>query len=178
MLDDRGLALLTLSWDKNWDSHSLVNGYPSFYPRISLVAPSPDRQTYWHGRLSFEVSDCWLFGRGVHLFFFICHLYHAYMYNRFFHCHWKKQSKTKQTTPKQNGNMNTNNNKDQAITNEIQYLVRQSNSDLSFYSTTIYDKKFDWNKILQNISPDIIYHSNAQMKRKGQEIRIGFMGPK
>ena len=38
----QGLALLTLSWDKNWDSHSLVNGYPSFYPaRISLVAPSP-----------------------------------------------------------------------------------------------------------------------------------------
>ena len=36
-----GLALLTLSWDKNWDSHSLVNGYPSFYPRIALVAPSP-----------------------------------------------------------------------------------------------------------------------------------------
>ena len=37
----QGLALLTLSWDKNWDSHSLVNGYPSFYPRIALVAPSP-----------------------------------------------------------------------------------------------------------------------------------------
>ena len=40
-----GLALLTLSWDKNWDSHSphsLVNGYPSCYPRIALVAPSPD----------------------------------------------------------------------------------------------------------------------------------------
>ena len=37
-----GLALQTLSWDKNWDSHSLVNGYPSFYPRIALVAPSPD----------------------------------------------------------------------------------------------------------------------------------------
>ena len=36
-----GLALLTLSWDKNWDSHSLVNGYPRFYPRIALVAPSP-----------------------------------------------------------------------------------------------------------------------------------------
>ena len=36
-----GLALLTLSWDKNWDSHSLVNGYPSFYPRKALVAPSP-----------------------------------------------------------------------------------------------------------------------------------------
>ena len=37
-----GLALLTLSWDKNWDSHSLVNGYPSFYPRITFVAPSPE----------------------------------------------------------------------------------------------------------------------------------------
>ena len=37
-----GLALLTLSWDKNWDSHSLVNGYPSFYPTIALVAPSPE----------------------------------------------------------------------------------------------------------------------------------------
>ena len=36
-----GFALLTLSWDKNWDSHSLVNGYLSFYPRIALVAPSP-----------------------------------------------------------------------------------------------------------------------------------------
>ena len=38
-----GLVLLTLSWDKNWDSHSLVNGYPSFYPRVTLVAPSPGR---------------------------------------------------------------------------------------------------------------------------------------
>ena len=36
-----GLALLTLSWDENWDSHSLVNGYSSFYPRIALVAHSP-----------------------------------------------------------------------------------------------------------------------------------------
>ena len=36
-----GLALLMLSWDKNWDSHSLVNGYPSFYPRIALVTPNP-----------------------------------------------------------------------------------------------------------------------------------------
>ena len=41
-----GLALLTLSWDKNWDSHSLVNGYPSFYPRIALVAPSPEEYPY------------------------------------------------------------------------------------------------------------------------------------
>ena len=40
-LISQGLALLTLSWDKNWDSHSLLNGYPSFYPRIALVAPSP-----------------------------------------------------------------------------------------------------------------------------------------
>ena len=38
----QGLALQTLSWDKNWDSHSLVNGHPGFYPRIALVAPSPD----------------------------------------------------------------------------------------------------------------------------------------
>ena len=37
-----GLALLTLSKNKNWDSHTMVNGYPSFYPRIALVAPSPD----------------------------------------------------------------------------------------------------------------------------------------
>ena len=39
-----GLALLTLSWDKNWDSHSPMNGYPSFYPRIALVAPSPGKK--------------------------------------------------------------------------------------------------------------------------------------
>ena len=45
-LSDQGLALLTLSWDKTWDSHSLVNGYPSFYPRIALVAPSPEGFTY------------------------------------------------------------------------------------------------------------------------------------
>ena len=37
-----GLVLLTLSRHKNWDSHSLVNGYPSFYPRIALAAPSPE----------------------------------------------------------------------------------------------------------------------------------------
>ena len=41
-----GLALLTLSWDKNWDSHSLVNGYPTFYPRIALIAPSPGNLDY------------------------------------------------------------------------------------------------------------------------------------
>ena len=41
----QGLALLTLSWDKSCDSHSLVNGYPSFYPRIALLAPSPDGNT-------------------------------------------------------------------------------------------------------------------------------------
>ena len=33
ILAHQGLALLTLSWDKNWDSH--------FYPRIALVAQSP-----------------------------------------------------------------------------------------------------------------------------------------
>ena len=44
ILTQQGLALLTLSWDKNWDSHSLVNGYPSFYPRIALVAPGPGEQ--------------------------------------------------------------------------------------------------------------------------------------
>ena len=44
MVHHLGLALLTLSWDKNWDSHSPMNGYPSFYPRIALVAPSP----VWH----------------------------------------------------------------------------------------------------------------------------------
>ena len=37
----QGLALLTLSYDKNWDSQSPMNGYPSFFPRIALVAPSP-----------------------------------------------------------------------------------------------------------------------------------------
>ena len=46
----QGLALLTLSWDKNWDSHSLVNGYPSFYPRIALVAPSPGDSISWYTR--------------------------------------------------------------------------------------------------------------------------------
>ena len=40
VITDQGLVLLKLSWDKNWDSHSLVNGYPIFYPRIALVAPS------------------------------------------------------------------------------------------------------------------------------------------
>ena len=43
-----GLALLTLSWDKNWYSHSLVNGYPSLYPRIALVAPSPEEYFLSH----------------------------------------------------------------------------------------------------------------------------------
>ena len=47
-----GLALLTLSWDKKQDSHSPMNGYPSFYPRIALVAPSPgvegDNYTVYH----------------------------------------------------------------------------------------------------------------------------------
>ena len=40
-----GLALLTLSYDKNWDSHSQMNGYPSFYASIALVAPSPGLST-------------------------------------------------------------------------------------------------------------------------------------
>ena len=65
-----GLALLTLSWDKNWDSHSLLNGYPSFYPRIALVAPSPG-STYmaicWYERIrmmayipgSTYMAMCW-----------------------------------------------------------------------------------------------------------------------
>ena len=44
----QGLALLTLSWDKNWDSHSLVNGYRSFDPRIALVAPSPSQYHLFH----------------------------------------------------------------------------------------------------------------------------------
>ena len=45
----QGLALLTLSLDKNWDRHSPMNGYPSFYPRIALVAPSPGHIcVYWH----------------------------------------------------------------------------------------------------------------------------------
>ena len=39
--DVLGLVLLTQSKDKNWDSHSPMNGYPSFYPRIALVATSP-----------------------------------------------------------------------------------------------------------------------------------------
>ena len=57
---DQGLALLTLSWDKNWDSHSLVNGYPSFYPRIALVAPSPGKTvcTLIQHPVSFHVSPC------------------------------------------------------------------------------------------------------------------------
>ena len=48
------LALLTLSWDKNWDSHSPMNGYPSFYPRIALVAPSPCGHAwiYYSGTIS------------------------------------------------------------------------------------------------------------------------------
>ena len=47
-----GLALLTLSFDKKWDSHSPKNGYPSFYPRKALVAPSPGLPPCerWHRR--------------------------------------------------------------------------------------------------------------------------------
>ena len=43
----QGLTLLMLSWDRNWDSHSPMNGYPSFYPRIALVAPSPEICGNW-----------------------------------------------------------------------------------------------------------------------------------
>ena len=50
----QGLALLTLSWDKNWDSHSLVNGCPSFYPRIALVAPSPGSQSVRQCKVSLK----------------------------------------------------------------------------------------------------------------------------
>ena len=56
---DQGLALLTLSWDKNWDSHSLVNGYPCFYPRIALVAPSPG----WH-LCGGKSAILWIHGAG------------------------------------------------------------------------------------------------------------------
>ena len=40
------LALLKLSWDKNWDSHSPTNSYPRFYSRIALVVPRPGDQ-WW-----------------------------------------------------------------------------------------------------------------------------------
>ena len=36
---------MALSWDGNWDSHSLVNGCPSFCPGIVLLAPSPGGAT-------------------------------------------------------------------------------------------------------------------------------------
>ena len=49
-----GLALPTLSWDKNWDSHSSVNGYPSFYHRIALVAPSPGVRRQGPGQTGFQ----------------------------------------------------------------------------------------------------------------------------
>ena len=56
-----GLALLTLSWDKNWDSHSPMNGYPSFYPRIALVAPSPGGILQRaHTAEWFEIFNCWI----------------------------------------------------------------------------------------------------------------------
>ena len=76
-------TLLTLSWDKNWDSHSLVNGYPRFYPRIALVAPSPEglgglhlevwykqmpamggQVDHWT-RITFFRSEDWPLGPGV-----------------------------------------------------------------------------------------------------------------
>ena len=53
-----GLALLTLSWDKNWDSHSLVYGYPSFYPSIALVAPSPEKSRFLGQCIAIYV-ECW-----------------------------------------------------------------------------------------------------------------------
>ena len=56
---DLGLALLTLSWDKNWDSHSLVNGYPSFYPRIAFVAPSPGGYYSFWRRLDDTLCSVW-----------------------------------------------------------------------------------------------------------------------
>ena len=37
----QGLALLTLSWDKNCDSHSPMNGYPSFLSQDSVSSAKP-----------------------------------------------------------------------------------------------------------------------------------------
>ena len=48
-----GLALLTLSWDKNWDSHSLVNGYPSFLSYDSVSSAKPRTAT------SHYLNQCW-----------------------------------------------------------------------------------------------------------------------
>ena len=49
-----GLALLTLSWDKNWDSHSLVNGYPSFY---SVSSAKPWRPKLASGKKAFNTGN-------------------------------------------------------------------------------------------------------------------------
>ena len=38
---DQGLALLTLSQDKNSDSHSPMNGYPSFLTQDSVSSAKP-----------------------------------------------------------------------------------------------------------------------------------------
>ena len=56
----QGLALLTLSWDKNWDSHSLVNGYPSFYPRIALVTRSPEDYLIKKNKEFSNMTSDWL----------------------------------------------------------------------------------------------------------------------
>ena len=73
-----GMAL-TLSWDKNWDSHSLVNGYPSFYPRISLIAPSPDSYFYGYNYVNeyvYIICTLHCFVSDVYVYF---HLYiHVY----------------------------------------------------------------------------------------------------
>ena len=52
-----GLALLTLTWDKNWDSHSLVNGFPSFLSQDSVSSAKP-WMTY-EGKF-FPKSSGWL----------------------------------------------------------------------------------------------------------------------
>ena len=70
LLSRQGLALLTLSWDKNWDSHSLVNGYPCFYPRIAFVAPSPGHQQPWYWLCS--ICRPWSYTRKD--FKFLCHI--------------------------------------------------------------------------------------------------------
>ena len=65
----QGLALLTLSWDKNLDSHSPMNGYPSFYPRIALVAQEANHKNAFFPIQPQELVDrtsefwieiCWL----------------------------------------------------------------------------------------------------------------------
>ena len=61
IITHQGLALQTLSWDKNWDSHSLVNGYPSFYPRIALVARSLGfKSTFVGTQGQFSIVTFWM----------------------------------------------------------------------------------------------------------------------